>query len=412
MTVPTTGGRLLRADIVVVGGGLAGLSAALALTAAGFEVVVIEARTQPPQDAWGWLIWPQGVRTLARLGMLRRVTAAGCTLRRIRWYLGDGRPLFSLDLDRLGGDTPFVGILPSRLESMLAEEASRRRVTVLTGVERWSLDRDEGLLFHVRAAPDRAQLRISSRLAVGADGPNSKLRTMVGIPVRRWRPRGQAIVTGIGGRLGFQEVRQAIGAGWSGGCQTLGEDASWLYAVVRRRTGIEQGVELVRACGDVVPDSHDALKGLAQVRVVRPWSLRVSRWADDRVLLIGDAAHAMLPHLGLGGSSTLEDIPVLAEIVSACLGQGQTGAGLLQEFQARRAPRVALARRVTGMLAFAMTNRVPGLHPLRDWGLERFSMRPERVEALVRQLIAADRVHVRALLARDRSGTRQGEEGW
>jgi hypothetical protein len=67
---------------------------------------------------------------------------------------------------------------------------------------------------------------------------------------------------------------------------------------------------------------------------------------------------------------------------------------------------------VTGMLAFAMTNRVPGLHPVRDWGLERFSMRPGRVEALVRQLIAADRVHVRALLARDRSDTRQGEEGW
>jgi 2-polyprenyl-6-methoxyphenol hydroxylase-like FAD-dependent oxidoreductase len=220
---------------------------------------------------------------------------------------------------------------------------------------------------------------------------------MIGARAWRWRPPGQVIVTGIGGGLEFAELRQAVGDGWSGGCVTLGGDKSWIFATIRQKSK-ERGAAALRAYGVLDRQAEHATAQLTDVLEVRPWSVRVRRWAADGVILIGDAAHAMLPHLGLGGSMTLEDIPVMTEVVSRALRTGDTSAASLSEFQRRRRRRISYARRVSEMWALSMTSRLPGMSLMRDFNFWRISKQPAMMETFLREMAGTESPRLRTRL--------------
>jgi len=388
----------LRADVVVVGGGLAGRSAALALAAAGVDTVVIEARSRVTEDAYGLLLWPNGTKTLAALGLLDAVVDVGCVVRTLRWFIGEPPEPVTVDLDRVGGSVPFVGVLPSRLEATLVREADRRALRALTGVEEWSLDADRERELRFRGRTADGTFEVRAPLAVGADGPGSQLRGELRLPVRRWQPPRQAIVTGIGGRLSFDETRQVMRRGWVAGSQSVGDGGTWLSLMTRNSVdGDAAAILRTHALAD--PDVADAAAELEHARVVRPASLRVARWTADRAILIGDAAHGMLPHLGLGGSSTLEDVPVLVDVVEHALRSGKTDAASLAEFQLRRGPRVAYARRASEVWALSMTSSLPGIRVLRDWNFRRLARRRQVVDAFVSELAGEQTVRLRSRLS-------------
>jgi len=233
-------------------------------------------------------------------------------------------------------------------------------------------------------------------LVVGCDGPESRVRACMGVPACRWRPPRQRLLTTIGGALPWSESRQAMGRGWSGGCVSLSSDASWLYAIVH-----DDGADAapVRHYGQIDPEASGAIADLEGVVAVRPASVRVARWARDGVLLIGDAAHGMLPHLGLGGSQTLEDAPALAEVVVPALRRGDTREGTLADFQRYRAGRVACARRVSELWAVSTTSAVPGVDLVRDLNFRRVARHPQLLETLVRELASARTPRLRTRLS-------------
>ena len=370
-------------DVVVAGGGIAGLSTALALARAGREVLVLEPRATPAADAWGLNLWPQATRTLALLGVLDDVEREGRRLEAFRWFGADGHERASVDL---AGLEPFVAVLPSRLEAVLEAAAARAGVQVVREARDWTLERGSGPTIGVRATVAGEPLAATARIVVGADGGNSRVRRVIAPRVLRWRPPSQVIVTGVAGGMVAAESHQRFGTGWSTGALSLGHDRSWVYAVVRRRANGGAKPETVRP-EDVPAPAAGAVAELDRPLAVRPWSLRVSRWASDRVVLVGDAAHAMLPHLGLGGSSALEDVPVLAEVVTGALRRGDTSARLLHEFQHRRAARVAYARRASELWALGCT--VPGFGAVRELNLRRLGARPALVATFVRELAGA-----------------------
>jgi 2-octaprenyl-6-methoxyphenol hydroxylase len=375
----------INSDVAIIGAGMGGLSAGIALARSGLNVVALEARREPTTDHWGFTLWPPATRTLDSLGVLDQVIARGCRLKALRWLKGDGHEWMSVNLERLSDVGLFIGILPSELAAVLRCESSRSGLQIMEGVEGLTYEKEGLGNFRIRAVQGDEQLSISTRFIVGADGPMSFLRQRVGGRAWRWRPPGQVILTGIGGALDFAESRQAFGAGWSGGAVNVGKGKSWLYAIVLGENSAEM-MKPIKFYGNIDTEARTAMVALDNVIAIRPWSWRVERWAADGVLLIGDAAHCMLPHIGLGGTMTLEDVPVLTEVVNDALTTGKKSAAALDSFRRRRLGRVAYARRISELWALSVASRVPGLGRVRDRNFKRLSKHSELLETFVREL--------------------------
>ncbi|GAB2584449.1 hypothetical protein GCM10027168_16510 [Streptomyces capparidis] len=373
-----------RPDVIIVGGGLAGLSTGIALAGAGIDTVILEARRKSSADVFGFLLWPPGTRCLRWLGVLDEALKAGQELESLTWFLtGRKQTWLSVDLNSLGAGT-FLGILPSRLEAILREAAKRSGVRILDAVESWSVSRERGS-WTVRAQREDGPVELTTPLLVGADGAGSRLREELGLASSRWQPSGQVIVTGVGGALPVRESRQALTPEGSGGCVSIGQEHSWLYAVTPE-SGAADPTETLRHYTSLDPEPAEAYRNVERVAVLRPWTITVPRWATDGAVLMGDAAHGMLPHFGLGGSLTLEDVPLLLEVVEEALREGDFRAARLAAFQARRRARVAYAQRTSNSWARVLGTSLPGMQRARDLSMRRLTHDRELVESFYREL--------------------------
>lgn len=338
------------ADIAIVGGGLSALSSGLALARAGYEVVVLDPRPQDRPDFWGLVLWPAGTRTLEELGTMTDVLSRGTEVRAIRLCSPAGTDWVNLDLEGLDAGT-FVGILPSRLDDVLRTHAEKAGVRMTAGAGRVSVRR-EGDGWRLGYGPEQDQ-QLAVSLLLAADGPASPTRDAIGLTATRWRPKDQVIITGVGGPVPVPEARQTLGPGWSAGYAGVG-DRTWLYAVTRVGT-TDNAVDRVRSMQLNEPALEQACGELENVTEVRPWRIRAPRWATDRAMLIGDAAHGMLPYFGLGGTLSLGDVPVLVRVVDEAFKHGDMSADRLAGFRRNRIRRVAYAQRISSLFGATLT---------------------------------------------------------
>lgn len=370
-------------EVVIIGGGLAGMALGLALTRAGIESVLLEARPAPPQDLFGFVLWPPGTRTLDWLDVLPAVRARGCTLDRLAWFDPAGEEMVAVSLsDSWSLTSGFLGVLPSAVDKVLADEGARCGLRVITNAADWQLKRvDDGFRVAV------GESTFCPRLVVGADGPSSAVRRWAGLGGRTWRPPGQAILTGVANLPGERQSGQTMGPGWSVGTVDVGHGRSWRYGIFRGRDAPADTAAQVPAR---LPTQVGAVAcQLERHAVLRPASVRVPRWAADGVVLMGDAAHGMLPHLGLGGSLTLSGVPVLTDVIARALADKDTSAGRLAEFQRVQQARVAHARRACELWALGCT--LPGFGLVRDFNFKRLRWNSDALTGFVNAMCGVAR---------------------
>ncbi|MFF9347195.1 FAD-dependent monooxygenase [Streptomyces sp. NPDC014734] len=348
-------------SIVVAGGGIGGLAAAAALAGRGMHVTVVERAAAVAGAGAGLMLQPNGVRALDAIGtgLGRRVRAAGNVLApdAIRILMdADGTVLAR---ERLGGgpghDAPHLPILRTALQDTLLKEAVGRGVTLQLATAVVGRTDAPGAV-HVHLSDDTT---FTADALVAADGINSLVRHRMlgdGPPLYRGYTsvRGHAPATHLGthshvvngrgvqlfvapvgdGRLYWTAKITAEAGAWpakgpAGALKDLTDALSHWYAPVVRTLADTDPRDVV------VTDIHD--------RDPAP------RWTDGRVTLLGDAAHPMVPALGQGANTALEDAVVLAD---ALAGAGDVPRALLA-YERDRLPRtssVALLSRGQGEL--------------------------------------------------------------
>ncbi|TMR99894.1 FAD-dependent monooxygenase [Nonomuraea basaltis] len=329
---------------VVVGGGIGGLAAAIALHRIGWRVTVLERAGEFSEIGAGLALWPNAMRALAALGLAERVraiagveTVGGVRDRAGRWLSRTdnagvarrhGWPLLMVHRPEL------MRVLVAALPAELLRAGSEVRAVRPDG---------DGMVAEHRGGRTRADL------VVGADGVRSQVRRqgwpeaaapryagctawrMVTEPLRGRGDEG-ALFWGRGERIGFAALPGgrfycfAAARVPEGG----GEDA---YAGLMRRFGgwPDPVPELLAAVPEEAVLRHDVYEAPPLASYVR-----------GRVALLGDAAHAMEPTLGQGAGTALEDAVTLA----ACLRTAPDVDAALARYDLVRRPRTqAIARR-------------------------------------------------------------------
>jgi 2-polyprenyl-6-methoxyphenol hydroxylase-like FAD-dependent oxidoreductase len=308
--------------ILIVGGGIAGLSAAIALRQAGFAPELIERRSAWPAAGSGIVMHANAMRVLHRLGVGEAVEREGAVLR--RWSFADARggALFETDLGTMWADTDrTVGIARPRLHELLIDAA--RDVPCRLGVDVSEVDRD------------------AFDLVVGADGVHSTVRDTrpVYSGAMVWRANADWRPSDLDGLAIF------VGDGCFFGILAIGAHATTAFGVVESAAFVDPQDGRLRRLrerfagfGGHVRGFLAALEHDEQVHVAAIETVELGHWSSGNTVLVGDAAHASMPNMGQGGAMALEDAVVLAESL-------RCGPEALARFQARRRPRVEWVQR-------------------------------------------------------------------
>jgi 2-polyprenyl-6-methoxyphenol hydroxylase-like FAD-dependent oxidoreductase len=319
--------------ILIVGGGIAGLSLAAALRGGPFDVTVIERRPDGAPTGGGIAMQPNAMRALRSIGVADVVARAGATIERFSFLDAVGTALCSIDLPSVWGDVgPFVGTDRAALHEALLEAAGGCRHGVGLG----------GLTFrdHVVAATCSDGTTADYDLVVGADGLRSTVRSAFGAAAPVYG--GQMVWRSVTAGADVDGVQFWLGDGCFFGLCPVGGGRVYGFANVTGplcRDPVHGRIErLSRRFEGFGAPVRSHLEGLRRDDEVHcapiEWQPRPD-WRRGRVVLIGDAAHATSPMMGQGGAMAIEDAVVLAE----CLGEGTDVDEAVDRFIARRRER-------------------------------------------------------------------------
>jgi 2-polyprenyl-6-methoxyphenol hydroxylase-like FAD-dependent oxidoreductase len=311
--------------VLVVGGGIGGLCAAIALRREGVSVDLVEIKSDWTVYGVGIIQQSNVVREMARLGVLDRYLDAAYSFEDVGIYDLEGKPLARIPGQRLAGPQypANVGISRLALHKVLSSTAIELGAGIRLGLSVETFEQDsQGVDV---TFTDGTRGRYS--LLVGADGVYSKIRTLMFGDKYQPRFTGQAVW-----RYNFprdpsiDHLASYMGPGGNAGLVPLSDNLMYMFSTSHEPENPwyppEQLAELMRErignIGGLVGSLREQITDSRQV-VYKPMEVVFvdEPWFKGRVLLIGDAAHATTPHLGQGAGMAIEDALVLSMELTA-----------------------------------------------------------------------------------------------
>jgi salicylate hydroxylase len=311
-------------NVAIVGGGIGGLFAANALIAQGIRVSVYEQAPQIGEIGAGVFLTPNSVRHLQRLGMESAVQKWGARVgHESRYFRHDGAPIAPVQVTDSSGWNATFGMHRADLVDILASALPAGVVHAGYRCVKFEQDDDAARLSFSNGAVTQADI------VIAADGIHSELRPYV-FPPSKPVAAGSVAYRGL---VPHERVADWPTDRWQ---MWLGKGKHFLAFPVRAGKLInyvgfvptdEEMKESWSAPGDPDvlrkefsgwdPRIHQLLD---KVEITFRWALYdrepLPIWTKQRLSLLGDAAHPMLPHLGQGANQSIEDGMALATILA------------------------------------------------------------------------------------------------
>jgi 2-polyprenyl-6-methoxyphenol hydroxylase-like FAD-dependent oxidoreductase len=326
---------------LVVGAGIAGMTAAAELQRRGIDVDLIEREPEVMFRGIGIALLPPAVRSMHLLGLADTCLARGFPQHESVTRSSDGRLIARAPMVGLVDDfPPSVGIARSVFGEILRDYAAAAGVRPRCGLTVTALaDAGDGVEV---VLSDGTSARYD--VVIGADGLRSSIRAMLFAEHPEPTYIGQCVwrvligmrPADLNGQLLF------LGETTRAGFNPIGPDEMYLYCLHQTHDGrphLSQEasyallIEQLAEYGGLVSEVRERLTAGNQTHYGPLYTTFVEgAWHRGRTILIGDAAHATPPHLASGAGIAIEDAIVLPR----CLGRHDTVAGAFGEFMAQR----------------------------------------------------------------------------
>jgi len=358
---------------IIIGAGIGGLSAALALQGIGYEVAVYERAPQFKAVGAGISLWPNAIKALDQLGVGYRVRGMGMREGSGGIHRSNGQTLFSTNVQetekRFGA--PTIVIHRADLSQILldAYRGELHLGKTFSHCEESDESEESGdtIIAHFEDGG-----RAGSDLLICADGIHSRLR-------QSWFPNSRPLYAGYTAwRAIVQFEHQQVGNLWGEllgrgirfGITPLSQGRIYWYAAqnLPEATYIapnELHGYLLDLFGGWVAPIPALLRATPREVILQNDIYDIeplNTWVHGRATLLGDSAHAMTPNLGQGGCQAIEDAVVLAKSLQRAT---TIEAGLL-EYQSQRLPRANHLIQMSRRLGKALAPNNPLLSALRD----------------------------------------------
>ena len=309
-------------NILVIGGGIGGLTSAIALRRAHHRVTVIE--KDPKWSVYGVGIIQQSnvIRAMAHLELVDDYMAAGVAFDRVAVHAPDGTVVAEPRMPRLVDGYPAsMGISRPALHDILGKRTISYGADVRLGVVAESL-RDDGSQVHVDFSDGKSE---SFDVVIGADGVYSQTRKMIMPDVGEPEFTGQSVWRYNFPRPPDLDALHAYNGPTGVGLVPISKELMYMYVTTPEpgkprypedelaaamRSKLDHAAPSIRALADQITNNEEVVyRPLEQLMLEGPWNV-------GRVVLLGDAVHATTPHLGQGAGLAIEDSIVLAEELS------------------------------------------------------------------------------------------------
>jgi 2-polyprenyl-6-methoxyphenol hydroxylase-like FAD-dependent oxidoreductase len=355
---------------VVVGAGPGGSAAALLLAATGWSVTLLERVAEPTAVGAGILLQPNGLAVLDGLGLHDALHGRAHELHSATIRNHRGRVLLRTRVPDLGaGLDHLVAVRRSHLATVLGDAiGARAGIDLRTGAE------------VVRASPEGSVIyrsgdtehELEAELVVAADGVRSQVRETAGFAATR-QDTTHTYLRVVVESPEELDTSDEQGEHWTPlglfGASPLGDGTTYFFAdadapSVRAALDAHDMDALRSAWATVLPASEPLFArvgGVEDLLVNQVQRVDAPSFCNGRVVLLGDAAHAMAPNLGQGANSALVDAGVLA------LELADSGvASALDAYDARRRPSVRKVQRDCDRVARAAGLRNGFARSVRD----------------------------------------------
>jgi 2-polyprenyl-6-methoxyphenol hydroxylase-like FAD-dependent oxidoreductase len=302
---------------LIVGAGIGGLAAGIALRRRGWEVCIHERAANPRELGFGLLLAPNAIAALRELGVAGVVTRGGVATGAVEIRRLNGEVLRRFDA-QLGG--PSVVALRRDLHGALLRAVGENAIKFGSEAGTITQDAQRVTLSLTNGSVD------TGAVLIGADGVNSSIRKQLHPSEAPPRPSGFSAIRGaaygVSNYLGQLSAISYLDDGIEAAAARASSDAVYWYVSLLSREvgGTSDPAEIV---GRWCPSFDSPFRAI--VAATTPEDLRfdnlmqrspLTSWGSGRVTLLGDAAHPVLPHTGQGAAQALEDAVALGLVLA------------------------------------------------------------------------------------------------
>jgi 2-polyprenyl-6-methoxyphenol hydroxylase-like FAD-dependent oxidoreductase len=338
-------------NIAIIGGGIGGLTAALALRQFGFEPEVFEQAPALLDVGAAIAVWPNAMRILEQLGLSEKIMQQAGVIKQVRWLDCHGKMLNQVAIGRHPDDGRRSDSQRRSEALAVALHRADLQSTLLHAVPSTSIHLGK-IFLSQHQGPDKVSAlfadgdSIDCNLLIGADGLHSHMRSQIvgdGPPVYRRYSVWRGIASTFPNLLEPGTAMEFHGRGKRFGIGPVGPGRTGWWAAVNRARSSDGMVE---RAGDVEIRTHDERSSESPPRSTQHELLNLfdgwyrpvpelieatssksilrtqafdrpanRTWGTGRVTLLGDAIHPTTPNLGQGGCMAIEDALVIARCI-------------------------------------------------------------------------------------------------
>ncbi|HEV3383398.1 MAG TPA: FAD-dependent monooxygenase [Gemmata sp.] len=372
---------------VIVGAGIGGLTAAIALKQTGWDVSVYERAWELREVGAGVTLWANAVKVLRKLGVGEAIENIAANIRQSEVRTWRGRLLLNTNFGPINEKVkaPSIGIHRADLQAKLADALGREHITLGSTCVAYTQDEKGATALFAEGGEARGQILI------GADGIRSLVRNqLLGNEQPRYAGytawRGVGLIDHPNVPVGLTFV--AMGRGSQVGMLPIGGGRTYWFATANVPAGevaasAGHKADLLKRFGDWYPAFPAAVEATPDAAILRNDIVDrppVRKWTDGRVTLLGDAAHPTTPNLGQGACQAIESAYVLAK----CLRELDDAPKALLAYEQARFDRTAYITNESWKVGklFAYEN------PIKCWFRDRLmslmgSYAPKQMERLI-----------------------------